>query len=73
MGSTSSAIRRITAGLPNKFVTPNCRICASAFFGSIVAGRLASMSGTTPVMPSAGPNSANSGNVQRSISPGSMP
>ena len=64
---------RITAGDPNMFVTPNCAICAAAFRGSSFAGRLASMSGITHVMPSAGPNSANSGNVQRSISPGSMP
>ena len=63
MPQTPSA--RITAGEPNRFVTPNCSICATAFRGSILAGRVGFMSGTTHVMPSAGPNRANSGNVQK--------
>ena len=41
--------------------------------GSTWPGRVASISGPIAVIPSAGPNRAKSGKVQRSISPGSMP
>jgi len=42
------------------------------FFGSTLAGRLGSISGTMVVMPSAGLNSAKMGSIGRSISPGRM-
>ena len=41
--------------------------------GTTFAGRVGSMRGTTVVIPSAGPNRANSGNVARLTSPGPQP
>src|SRR5262249_11113154 len=61
------------AGEPNRFVTPNVSTASTIFDGSTSAGRVASISGTTEVIPSAGAKRAKRGNVQRSISPGSIP
>jgi hypothetical protein len=69
----SLATRRSSAGEPNMSVTPNSRIGPAMWPGLTRAGRVASMSGTIAVIPSVGANRANSGKVQRSTSPGSMP
>lgn len=49
-----------------------CAACTSRE-GTTFAGRVGSIRGTTVVMPSAGPNSANGGNVARLTSPGPRP
>ena len=66
------ASRRKRAGEPNMFVTPKSSMASKIFVGLTRAGCVGSMSGTIAVMPRAGANRANSGNVQRSISPGSI-
>ncbi len=68
-----SATRRINAGEPNMLVTPKSSIASRIFVGSTCPGRVASISGMIAVMPIAGANRANSGNVQRSISSGPRP
>ncbi len=65
--------RLISAGEPNKFVTPNSRAGSRISRGSTFAGRVKSIRGMIDVIPSAGANNANKGNVHRSISPGSIP
>ena len=61
-----------SAGEPNMLVGPKSSIASNSFSGSTRAGRVGSIRGTIDVIPSAGANSANRGNVQRSISPGSI-
>ena len=61
-----------SAGLANILVTANSLITAYTMSGSTLAGNRASMSGITAVMPRAGSNSENGGNVGRSISPSCM-
>ena len=65
--------RLMSAGEPNMLVTPKFSTASKIFTGSTSAGRVKSMSGMMAVMPSAGANSAKSGKVGRSISPGWMP
>ena len=69
----ASPTRRSKAGEPNRFVTPKASIASKILVGSTCPGRVASISGMIAVIPSAGANRANSGKVQRSISPGCDP